>query len=82
MLLVKARPLSFLLGSLPMFPLFLTLRSLFGAMGSDGGIRLVEVCVLGLGRIGLPLALLLAKANHKVVGVDVNPLMLRKIREN
>ena len=51
-------------------------------MDLERGIGLVDVCVLGLGRIGLPLALLLAKAGHRVVGVDVNPLTLRKIGEN
>lgn len=41
-----------------------------------------NICVVGLGRIGLPLALLLAKANHRVVGVDANSHILYKIRNN
>jgi len=40
----------------------------------------VNVCVVGLGRIGLPLALLLAKANHRVVGVDANSHTLYEVR--
>jgi len=39
-----------------------------------------NVCVIGLGRIGLPLALLLADAKHKVIGVDVNLSLLKKIQ--
>ena len=30
-------------------------------------------CVLGLGYIGLPTAAVLARAGHKVIGVEVNP---------
>lgn len=33
---------------------------------------MASICVIGLGRIGLPLALLLAKANHRVFGVDAD----------
>ena len=43
---------------------------------------MTNICVIGLGRIGFPLALLLAKANHKVVGVDKNQRTLKKIRNN
>jgi nucleotide sugar dehydrogenase len=43
---------------------------------------MVDVCVIGLGRIGLPLALLLAKAQHRVMAVDSSPDILRKIRDN
>jgi len=43
---------------------------------------MVNVCVIGLGRIGLPLALLLARAGHKVFGVDADPRTLHKIRDN
>ena len=39
-------------------------RRLEVAKGSDG---LANACVTGQGRIGLPLALLLARAGHKVV---------------
>ncbi|MDR1993012.1 MAG: nucleotide sugar dehydrogenase [Nitrososphaerota archaeon] len=41
---------------------------------------MTNVCVVGLGRIGLPLALVLAKANHQVYGVDTNPTVVSKIR--
>lgn len=41
-----------------------------------------KVCVIGLGKIGLPLALLLAKADNNVIGVDTNSNMLRSIRNN
>jgi len=43
---------------------------------------MANVCVIGLGRIGLPLALLLAKANHRVIGIDANPNLLNKMRNN
>jgi len=36
------------------------------------GGRYMKVCVLGLGYIGLPNALLLASSGHEVVGVDIN----------
>jgi len=32
----------------------------------------MKICVIGLGYIGLPTALLLAKNGHTVTGVDVN----------
>jgi len=41
-----------------------------------------NVCVVGLGKIGLPLALLLAKANHRVFGIDSNSHTLYKILNN
>jgi nucleotide sugar dehydrogenase len=37
--------------------------------------------VIGLGKIGLSLALVLAKSGHRVVGVDSNQSVLKKIRE-
>jgi len=43
---------------------------------------MTKVCVIGLGGIGLPLALLLAKANHHVTGVDINHKQLSRIRNN
>lgn len=39
-----------------------------------------NVCVIGLGQIGLPLALVLSKANHRVFGVDASEKRLKKIR--
>lgn len=41
-----------------------------------------KICVIGLGRIGLPLALLLAKANYRVTGFDINKDLLLNISEN
>jgi UDP-N-acetyl-D-mannosaminuronic acid dehydrogenase len=38
-----------------------------------------KVCVIGLGYIGLPTALLLAKAGYKVLGVDINEKKLKEI---
>jgi UDP-N-acetyl-D-mannosaminuronic acid dehydrogenase len=38
-----------------------------------------KVCVIGLGYIGLPTALLLAKAGHDVVGVDSNKIRVDDI---
>ncbi|MEM2291973.1 MAG: nucleotide sugar dehydrogenase [Nitrososphaerota archaeon] len=43
---------------------------------------MANICVIGLGRIGLPLALLLADAGHKVVGVDEDLGIINKIRRN
>jgi UDP-N-acetyl-D-mannosaminuronic acid dehydrogenase len=39
-----------------------------------------NVCVLGLGYIGLPLASLLATRGLKVLGVDINPKVLETLR--
>ena len=43
---------------------------------------MANICVIGLGKIGFPLALLLAKANHRVVGVDTNHFIREKICNN
>lgn len=43
---------------------------------------MAKVGVVGLGRIGLPLSLLLAKAGHRVIGVDTCSAVLDKIRNN
>lgn len=40
-----------------------------------------EVCVLGLGYIGLPTALMLAAHNNQVVGVDVDTGLLEQLRK-
>ncbi|MCX7717202.1 MAG: UDP-N-acetyl-D-mannosamine dehydrogenase [Candidatus Sumerlaeaceae bacterium] len=40
-----------------------------------------EVCVLGLGYIGLPTAAILASRGHRVYGVDVNETVVRTINE-
>jgi UDP-N-acetyl-D-mannosaminuronic acid dehydrogenase len=39
-----------------------------------------NVCIVGLGRVGLPLALSLEDAGHKVVGVDLNPDLQKAIQ--
>ena len=43
---------------------------------------MADICVVGLGKVGLSLALLLAKAKHRVFGVEVNPQTLNRIRNN
>ena len=40
-----------------------------------------DVCVVGLGRVGLPLALSFADAGLSVLGVDNNPDVLAALRE-
>ena len=42
----------------------------------------MKICVIGLGYIGLPTAAMLAKNGNRVLGVDVNPAILKFIREN
>lgn len=49
--------------------------------GKEGSC-MANVCVVGLGRIGLPLALLLANAGHRVMAVDADPCTLHKISNN
>jgi UDP-N-acetyl-D-mannosaminuronic acid dehydrogenase len=39
----------------------------------------MKVCVLGLGYIGFPTALLLAEAGHEVTGVDVNEAVVERL---
>lgn len=39
----------------------------------------MKVCVLGLGYIGFPTALLLADAGHEVIGVDVNEAVVERV---
>lgn len=39
----------------------------------------MKVCVLGLGYIGYPTALLLADAGHEVIGVDVNEAVVERL---
>jgi len=41
---------------------------------------MAEICVLGLGYVGLPTASLLATAGFKVLGVDVNPQIIEALR--
>mgnify|MGYP000153164743 CR=1 FL=1 len=39
----------------------------------------IQVCVIGLGRIGLPTAAVFAEAGAKVIGVDINPEIVRLV---
>lgn len=38
-----------------------------------------DVCILGLGRIGLPTAVMLANHGHRVIGVDTNPAVVEAV---
>lgn len=40
-----------------------------------------RVCVVGLGYMGLPMAAILARAGHDVVGVDINPTVVARVNE-
>jgi len=42
----------------------------------------LKIAVIGLGKLGLPFALLLAQAGHKVAGFDLSQDRILKIREN
>ena len=42
---------------------------------------MVNCCVIGLGYIGLPTAAVLAKAGHRVIGVDVNAQVVATVNE-
>jgi UDP-N-acetyl-D-mannosaminuronic acid dehydrogenase len=42
---------------------------------------LANICVIGLGRIGLALSLALAEVNHTVIGVDKNAVLLSRINQ-
>ena len=46
-----------------------------------GGAEMIEVCVLGLGYIGLPTALLLASSGYKVKGIDINEKVVKAINK-
>lgn len=41
----------------------------------------MKICVLGLGYIGLPTALLFATNGHEVIGVDINENVVEKLNE-
>ena len=41
--------------------------------------RNLRVCVVGIGRIGLPTALLFAKSGLSTIGVDINESLVQKI---
>lgn len=40
-----------------------------------------KVCVVGLGYMGLPMAAILAKSGHDVVGVDINPRVIERVNQ-
>ncbi|MEX0742503.1 MAG: NAD(P)-binding domain-containing protein, partial [Phycisphaeraceae bacterium] len=41
---------------------------------------MAEICVMGLGYVGLPTASLLANAGFAVLGVDVNPRVVESLQ--
>jgi len=41
----------------------------------------MNVCIFGLGRIGLPIALVCADSGYKVVGIDVNEILINTIKK-
>ena len=41
--------------------------------------RTLKVCVVGIGRIGLPTALSFAKAGLETVGVDINEILVENV---
>ena len=42
----------------------------------------LKICVIGVGRIGLPTALSFAKSGLSTIGVDINPDLVNKINSN
>ncbi len=40
---------------------------------------MARVCVIGLGYIGLPTAVILAKAGHKILGIDINEKVVSNV---
>jgi UDP-N-acetyl-D-mannosaminuronic acid dehydrogenase len=46
---------------------------------SAQGEEMTKICVLGLGYIGFPTALLLAKAGNEVIGVDINEKVIETL---
>lgn len=38
-----------------------------------------KCCIVGMGYIGLPTACIVAKSNHCVIGVDINPIIVKTI---
>ena len=41
----------------------------------------MKIAVIGLGKLGLPLALLLSKRDHDVLGIDTNKSRITSIEE-
>ena len=42
---------------------------------------MTNCCIFGLGYIGLPTAAILANYGHRVIGVDVNEVIIQNIQE-
>ena len=42
----------------------------------------LKICVIGVGRIGLPTALSFAKSGLLTIGVDINTTLVNKINSN
>ena len=40
-----------------------------------------DICIVGLGYIGLPIAVFLANKNFNVLGVDINEKIIRTLQE-
>jgi len=40
----------------------------------------MDACIFGLGRIGLPIALVCAEAGYKIVGIDINDSLINKLK--
>ncbi len=41
----------------------------------------MKICVIGLGYVGLPVALVLANSGHNVVGVDISQDVIKSLEE-
>ena len=41
----------------------------------------MRLSIIGLGKLGAPMAAVMAHKGHTVVGVDVNPLYVKAIQE-
>lgn len=42
--------------------------------------RSLKICVIGLGYVGLPLSIVLAESGHRVIGVDIDPLTVQRLK--
>ena len=41
----------------------------------------MKICIFGLGRIGLPIALVCADSGYSVVGIDVNKELINNLKQ-
>ena len=41
----------------------------------------MKIGIIGLGYVGLPIALLLSKKNIKVIGYDINKVLIKKLKD-